>query len=522
MPTIDLTNFDSNTLGLVQSSQGRSGTPNGNVFFDVANGRIELITAEELANVDMTSRGGGASVANPLTNQDGVKKEALYAFEREQRRLDETLRQYDPYFAGSFKYAGAYNLINGRKYDDADGSATSSTTDDRFKIRGSGWRELDAAGAIGRIYFGDRSLGNIEATSQPYHQLAALGPVTDFDKPGPVDEAVQVYGDIAVDTNTTTFDTRTYHALSVRTYGYNADRKTLADSGVTEMDGYSVGFALGESVHLTTNETDHPIASVYNATPANQLGVWLNMTLERLVSTVDRQSEGFNEAGVANFQWILNNPNGANLEECVAYLDAIALQNADIDVGAGTTNGKQVGTWYTYSADGKIQPRVDDGSSGEGLFIEGLVGVDKQSVIFTDDSDATRTYPFFVSCIVTVGANAVADSLAWFHAFFRDGADNAVGGGDDFNTAGAVTVQDSGATEVKGTVNSSGFRSGNDIVFEFDFDGDTVGGPAGQNKWVVFECEGDGGVTAAKVLFQITNAAATITASCIPGVETNV
>ena len=519
MSTIDLTNFDSNTLGLVQSSVGRSGTPDGNIFFDVANGRIEIITVEEQATIDMTSRGGGASVANPLSENDGVKMEALYAFEREQRRLDETLRQYDPYFSGSFKFAGAYNLINGRKFDDADGSATSLTTDDRFKIRGSGWRELDAAGAIGRIYFGDRSLGNIEALSQPYHQLAEFGPVTNFDKDGPVDEAVQVFGNIAVDANTTTFDTRTYHALSVRTYGFNPDRKTLTDSGVSAMDGYSVGFALGESIHLTTNETDHPIASVYNATPANQLGVWLNMTLEELVSP--QTETGFNEAD-GNFTWVLNNPNAASLEECVAYLDAISLQDADINEGAANTNGKQVGTWYTYSADGKIQPRVDNGSTGEGLFIEGLVGVDKQNVIFTDDAGGTKTYPFFVSVIVTVGAGAVADTLAWFHAFFRDGADNAAGGGDDFNTSGAVTVQDSAAAAVKGTVSSSGLRSGNDIVFEFDYDGDTVGGPAGAAKWVVFECEGDGGVTAAKTLFQLTNAAATITASCIPGAETNV
>lgn len=517
MAKIDLSNYDSL---LVQSSVGRAGTPDGNIFFDVATGRIELITVEEQATINMTSRGGGASDPNPFIEDDGIMLEALYAFEREQRRLDETLRQYDPYFEGSFKFAGAYNLINGRKFDDADGSATSNTVDDRFKLRGSGWRELDAAGLLGRVYFGDRSLGNIEATSQPYSQLALNDVVTDFDKDGPIDEAVQVMGDNAVDADTTTFDTRTFHALSVRTYEFNPDRKTLTDSGVSEMDGYSVGFALGETPHLTTLEANMPIASVYNAAPASQLGVWLNMTLEQL--DTPQTETGFNQAD-GDFTWVQNNPGAANLDECVAYLDAISAVDADINAhGSNTTNGKQVGTWYTYSADGKIQPRVDDGSTGEGLFIEGLVGVDKQRVIFTDDADGTKTYPFFVSNIVTVGANAVADVLAWFHAFFRDGADNAPGGGDDFGDAGAITVEDSSAVEVKGTVNSSGFRSGNDIVFEFDFDGDTVGGGAGENKWVVFECEGDGGVTAAKTIFQITNAAAVITASCIPGVETNV
>jgi hypothetical protein len=112
----------------------------------------------------------------------------------------------------------------------------------------------------------------------------------------------------------------------------------------------------------------------------------------------------------------------------------------------------------------------------------------------------------------------VADTNAWFHAFFQTGP----GAGDDFNEAGAITVQDSSSTPVKGNVSASPFRSGNDIVFEFDYDGDTLGGTAGTNKWVVFECEGDGGVTAAKTIFQITNASPTINATCVPGIETNV
>ena len=99
---IDLSNYD--TL-LVQSSVGRSGTPDGNIFFDVTNGRIELITAEEQALIDMTAVGGAASEANPLTEDLGIKIEALYAFERQERRVDETLRQYDYYFTGSFKFA---------------------------------------------------------------------------------------------------------------------------------------------------------------------------------------------------------------------------------------------------------------------------------------------------------------------------------------------------------------------------------------------------------------------------------
>ena len=157
---IDLSNYS--TL-LKQSSQGRSGTPDGNIYFDTANGRIELITREELAQIDF----GSGLEDNPLTNKTGIKMEALYAFENQERRVDENLRKFDRYFKGTFKFGGAYEVINGRKFDDANGSNTSSTGDDRTKIRGSGWIERDANGNIGRIYYGVRSLGHIEETSQP-------------------------------------------------------------------------------------------------------------------------------------------------------------------------------------------------------------------------------------------------------------------------------------------------------------------------------------------------------------------
>jgi len=279
------------------------------------------------------------------------------------------------------------------------------------------------------------------------------------------------------------------------------------------MDAYSSGFALGESVHLTTNEIDMPLASVYNIVPASQLGVWEDMTLEEL--DTPQTETGFTTAD-GNFTWVLNNPNGANLDECIAYLDAIAQTDNDINAHAtNVTRGQRVGTWYTYNAAGKILPRTN--ISGKGLFIEGLVGTDKNRIIFTDDAGATKEYPSYSNVSVAVGAGAVADSLAWFHAFFADGP----GAGDDFNTSGALTVETAQAVEVKGNVNLSPLRNLNNIVFEFDWYGDTIGGPVETNKSIVFEVEGDGGVTAAKAVFNLTNAAS-ITASCIPPPETNV
>jgi hypothetical protein len=515
---IDLSNYD--TL-LVRSTQGRSGSPDGNVYFDLASGKIEFLTATDVATVTYPTGhpnySTGTPEANPLTAQLGIKFEAIYAFENQERKSSlpadgsgpsEDLRAYDRWTSGTFKFGGAYNFINSKK---------PATDADREVIRGSGWNEYASDGGVDRIYFGNKGLSTIEATSQPYYMLSssaapdlnAITPV-DFAKAGQFDEAVQVYGSTAntpSDATAGNFDTRAYEAVSVRTYGYNYDRKdTVNDLGIAELGGYFTGFAVNESVHLTTSEASMPFADVWT-TPA---GVWASMTLEEL--DTPQLETGFTQAD-GNFTWVLNNPGGATLAQCVAYLDAAASVDEDINVhSTNTTYGKRVGTWYRYSADGKIITQVGTGAAGEGLFIEGLVGNDKQNVIFYDDAGAMKTYPFYLSVITTVGPNAVADTQAWFHTYFAA----------DYDSASAVTIEDSAASEVKGNVNGSPYRSGNTIVYEFDYDGDTLGGTAGTDKNAVFLCEGDGGVTQAKALYTLTDAAASVSVACVPPIENNV
>ena len=300
MAIIDLSNY---ATTLVQSTQGRAGTPDGNVYFDKTTDTIEFIPIEELATVDLTAVGGGATDPNPLTTQDGIKFEAIYAFENQERAIDETLRAFNRWTKGNFKFGGAYNFVEGR---------TPSTAADRAIIRGSGWNEFDAAGTATLIYFGNKGLSNIFSGSQPYYQLGVFATAVDFAKAGQIDEAVLVKTDGGTD------NTLDPEIVSVRTYGNNYDRKaTDVDLGIAELGGYSTGFALNESVHLTTSEASMPFADVYTT----QTGVWVGMTLEELDTPV--VVDEFVEAS-GSFTWVLNNPSGANLNQSVAYLDAIA------------------------------------------------------------------------------------------------------------------------------------------------------------------------------------------------------
>ncbi|MFZ5531486.1 MAG: hypothetical protein ACOY4U_10630 [Pseudomonadota bacterium] len=504
MATIELDsngNLPANTLK--QSTNPRGSAPNGNIYFDLTNGEIQLITADELATVDF----GGGPVANPLLNSGGaaggITARALYKFERQERKADEALRKYDYFMKGSFKFAGAYEMVNGRKIVAADVK----------KLRSSGMVWRAASGAVNRIYFGARSLGSVGATSQPYFQLASGGAPTNLSYQGDVNEMIQVYGTTANgDTGAGNFDSRTYLALSLRTFGKNHDRKLLSDSGISAMDGFSAGFALGESNHLTTGS--YTLADVYGGA---QIAPWTGMTLEQYGAAQPRS--GFVNAGNKNYTYILHNTNSGTLNEVVAYLDAIAQTDNDIDIGAGVINGKRVNTWYSYDAQGRIVTK-------QGLHIDNLPESDKQRIVQTDDSGVGQTYPFNVEVRVKIGNYPELDANAWFHGYFLDGA-----GAQDFNTANAVTLRDAGTptrNSVKGLLSAFNgttaikyLTASKEIVFSYPYDSDTDGGlSAGIDKWVVFEVEGNGVATHKKAIFQITRIAV-VSATCEPEPETN-
>lgn len=482
MALIDLSNY---STSLYQASDN-TGT-DGNVYFDREAGTIQFFTATTNPTLNLTTHGGDSSAPNPLLLVDGLKFEALYAFENQERRVDTTLRQYDRWTSGTFKFGGAYNLINNR---------TFLTSADRALVRGSGWNEYNTAGISQRTRFGIKGLSNIYTGSQPYYQLNTFTTAIDFAKPGQIDEAVDVGGALFTD------NTLNPLVVSVRTYGNTYDRKSsTTDLGIAELGGYSSGFAVNERPHLTTNVGGaHPFDDVWT-TPT---GPWASMTLTKLDTPVT--ISGFAE-GSGTFTWTLNNPDGSTLDECVAYLDAIATVTTDIDAGSQTvTIGKDVDVWYSYNAAGQVVTK--SGADNLGLYIYNIPIADQQRVLFTNDTDTTNSYLFTVGIQADIGATAKADTNAWYHSYFAG----------NYNTAGAVTILDKSGAAVTG--NASTADASNLISFGFDYDGDTLGGASGTNKNAVFLCEGDGGATQAKTLYTITRTT-NISFSCIPGVENN-
>jgi len=461
---------------------------------------IESISADGLAittvEVSLSTEAGsgdetlaGAATTNKLINLDGLRFEAAYAFENQERRADESLRKFNRFTAGTFKFGGAYEFVNGR-----------TPVDDtaRKLFRGSGWRELTGS-TVNQLWFGPKGLGAIEAASVPAFQSVQYGGSTPFTKLGNIDEAIQVFGDV---TNGNFDNTLSSHYFSIRTYGKNYDRiDTSGTLGIAELGGYSSGAALNESDHLTTVPATYPLVDVYGGA---QVAPWTGMTLEKLDSA--QTETGFAGAD-GDFTWTLNNTGAGSLDECVAYLDAIAQADAVVTVGPTapvSLNGKDYDTWYEYTATGKVRP-ITGGGDGLGVFIEGLTGTDKLLVEFSDDADVVCVYPVFTPVTVELGQNAIDDTLSWFHMYLATG----------YNTAGATEYDDSVSTVVKGVGdNTSAFITGANTYVDFEHDFTT---DASVN--VVFLCEGDGGVTQQKTAITLADTA--VSASCVPSVENN-
>lgn len=499
MSYIDHTNYSTT---LKESTNPRGSAPNGNVYFDVANNEIQLIGADELSQVNF----GAGLVANPLTNFDGITLRALYNFENARRRLNETLRKYKRGIKGSYRFAGAYNFVNGVKLDGID----------RTKLRGSGWIEYAAAGdgetSVDRIYHGVSSLVDIQAATVPYYALvtatdeATLQAATwiNFVRLGDINEAVQVFGSTANgDATAGSFDykTRTL-VVRVRSWQYNPGETTSIATGITEFSGFSAGYGVGETSNPANTFT---LANVYGGA---RVAPFTGMSLEKLAAP--QVETGFNEAN-GSFTWVLNNTGGGTAAQCAAFLDAVTLQDSDVDTGVGTYNGKKGRVWYSRNASGKI---VTSSIGGAGLFIEGLSVAEQQNLIFTDNSGATKTYPYFPSVEISVGAIAVSDPNAWYRVMYVDGA-----AGADFDTASAVMVQNAAGTDVNGNVAANAV--GNKISFAYGYDTDTDAGlPAGVDKAMVVLVEGDGIAGQAIAYFTCTRSPV-VAVTCAPSADNN-
>ena len=476
---------------LKRSTQGRAGTPDGNIYFDVANDFIEIITVTENPLINF----GSGDEANPLTNTDKIESLAIYFFWLQELELDPTLQSFrnamDAVANRMGKLVGATAFQGGIKL-----ATGGDLGDDRLKLANSGFTEFAAAGGgntlIDRIYHGYKSTDlvgkdKIQPASQPFFMIVdslseadrqAATPV-DFSKPGSVNEAIQSFGDTANgDTGATDFDSRQKILIGgVRTFGYTLGQTVSTDIGVTELGPYSQGYPLGEVLVqelVGINEAD-----VFGGAA---IAPYDGLAFTRLAAA--QNETGFTEGDALFTDRITFTGATITRVQLRAFLDALSASDNDENVNTATTGPyrpKRAEPFYTIEGTKMV--------FRQGLFVEKLDPADEQDVIFTADDGSTRTRIKVSSGKILLSKSWGEDTKPHFRMMFADGA-----GGLDFDTVNAVTVPDASATDIAGDNTDPRITPVGDefeVNFTYPYGTDTSAGlSAGVDKNVVVEAGG--------------------------------
>lgn len=380
-------------------------------------------------------------------SSDGVTLQALYSFFKEAWKDDDTLIPIEfPMIA-----------ITPEQFEFVDDwePATDAT---RKLIRRGGWAEVAANGDRKREYLGVITLGNIDATDTVYYAFATDVAKTDFTYPGPVNEAIQIFGD-ATNGN---FDTRSeVLTLFVREQGKTYGQVTTTEIGVVAITYKVERFPLSEAPDLKIVASDSAIATT---APYNGMSI-------EFFATAQSQAMGI---PTYNFGVIVD-ANGGTGEQVYEFIQYSLRQDADINIGVTSVNGLLADAMAVFVGDRLDTLFVNNpAGGGGGVFILDLSAVSINDVRYIDNTSVYRTYPFVAAGVINFSPTLTVDPDAVYRMFFTN---NPAG---DFGTTDAVQVQDADSVPIGGNV--GGLTS---VSFTFDYDGNVQGGRTAETNAAV-------------------------------------
>jgi len=316
----------------------------------------------------------------------------------------------------------------------------------RQMIRDAGWSEYSGAGALNRQYVGIVALASgFPSGAQFYYQRAAAGSATNFTFTDAPNEGVQVYGDAS----NGNFDTRTYFKLFCREYDYTYDDAVLGDVGETGTGAFKIALpiSVGSDLKITDNDTDVAANAPYTSIDVEYFGTDQNKTIG---------------GGSYPFRVIIDNTTAsATLEEIYTKVQYLLRQSGDIDAGAGTVAGKTANSLCYFVGDTLY--------TTQGVFIDGVIAADLNRVVFLDQNNVERSYPFASAGTLNFNSFLTSGGTGYFRMYFTND-DAGANAGNDYGTSGAITVNDKDGNPIQGTISSAS------IAFTYDYDGNVQRG----------------------------------------------
>lgn len=400
--------------------------------------RASLNVDTELT-IDETARTFTLNEAGNLVAKDGVTLQALYSKFAD---LWTTTTYQDSPFP-----LNAIDALSGQYYFGVDAGGNyngwkPANDATRNMLRDGGWREYSSAGVLNREYAGFVGLGAINTGAQPYYILNASDAPTNFPFADQFNVGVQVYGDAA----NGDFDKRTYAKTYCREYGKKYKDSVLADTGKTATGAFLVNFLISNEDDLKIQAND----AAMTGAPYDGITVsYYSTNQNRLI-------------GGANYPFrIIVDGNGATLEQIYTKIQYMLRQNSDINTAgdAGSVTGKTAASLLSFVGDTLV--------TSTGVYIDDIQSADSNRIEFYDQNGVKRTNPYTAAGALSFNA-ALVGAGSSYRLFFSA----------DYGTASAVTVKNASGVDIAGIISAS------PIPFDFDYDGDTLGGTAGTDKAV--------------------------------------
>jgi hypothetical protein len=349
-------------------------------------------------------------------SDDGVTFQALYSYLKEQWKDDSSLIPFPfPLVA-----------ITPEQFEFVeDWEPDSDTT--RKLIRTGGWREIGIVGNVKREYAGIISLGNIDATDKntgdrAYYAFASETSGTDFTYAGPVNEAIQTFGD----SDNGNFDYRSDTlTLFIRVEGKTYDQGTTTDIGVTGSLSYiTYRFPLSEGTDLNITDNDTFIAN--NSGPGEKYGAASIEYFATPQASNTLYPGGDLAGGPFNFGVVIdgdNDASGSNLvaEDLYTWVQYQLRQTSDIDADADTKPGVLQDQLLQFVGSNleTLNATNPDGG-GSGVAVINFNTNDTNRISFRDNTETARTFPFVSAGTINFNANLVDDTgPAKYFMFFQ-------------------------------------------------------------------------------------------------------
>ena len=388
---------------------------NRDIVVDTSARTIEIKTTGAVANEGSTG---------------GVSGQALYSWLKEQWKTNSTF----------IRFPFPMEAITPEQFEFLNGWAPKNDTT-RNLIRTAGWTEKTASDVILRKYMGVVSLGSIGSSDQPYFRWNA-GPRTNFAFAGPINQAVQIFGDSANGDFDYSDGADTF-TLYVREQGKTYASSNNAAIGASTLTFNTNRFPLSNAVDLKVSASDAVIAST---------APYTDITITAYETDQMRDIDGT----PAPFRIVITDASGsATTQQIYEKIQYLLRQNTDIDTGAGVVTGA--------TADSLLQFVGDTLVGATSVAIDGLNSNYLNSVELYDKNGTKRIYPFVAAGTINFGAQAGTGDFKYWMFFDTNPAGN-------FGTENAVIVNDKDGNPITGTY------TGSPVQFSFAYDTNNQGG----------------------------------------------